>query len=100
MREWATEHAPLVDVELATAKLRDHTFKTAISDWPGAWRNWLRRDQESAESRKPGANKPQAESFRERDERRARERWEEITGRRSNAPIDITPSVPFLEIEQ
>lgn len=45
-----------------------------------------------------------AESFRERDERQARERWEQATGRtsaRTNV-IDITPSTPaqILEIEQ
>ena len=56
MREWAKENAPLVDVELATATFRDHTFKTAMTDWEGAWRNWLRKDQQFAEERRrPGA---------------------------------------------
>lgn len=41
--EWAVENHPHVDRDLETAKFRDHTFKTAISDWDGAWRNWIRR---------------------------------------------------------
>jgi hypothetical protein len=46
------------------------------------------------------ADKPptrQAESFRERDDRLARERYEEATGQRRKV-IDITPE--FLEIAQ
>lgn len=101
MRTWAAEHAPLVDLELATAKLRDHTFKTAITDWPGAWRNWLRKDQEFAESRQPKAaqHKPPAETFRERDERLAREKMAAfLPGIAARSPkdslhvIDVTPN--------
>jgi hypothetical protein len=40
--DWAAQEVPGVPIETETAKLRDHTFKTAISDWPGAWRNWMR----------------------------------------------------------
>lgn len=43
LRAWAAEKAPGVDFVLETEKFRDHTFANAISDWPGAWRNWLRR---------------------------------------------------------
>jgi hypothetical protein len=35
-----------VPLDTETAKLRDHTFKHTISDWPGAWRNWMRRAQQ------------------------------------------------------
>lgn len=42
LREWASQHCPSVDVELETAKFRDHEFAKARSDWPAAWRNWLR----------------------------------------------------------
>ncbi|MEY2688358.1 MAG: hypothetical protein RL375_2556 [Pseudomonadota bacterium] len=42
MRQWAAAEAPGVDVDRETAKLRDHTFAKARSDWPGTWRNWLR----------------------------------------------------------
>lgn len=51
MIDWAKREAPLVSIVKATAMFRDHTFKTAISDWPAAWRNWMRRDQTSAMER-------------------------------------------------
>lgn len=51
MRAWAKTNAPLVNVDDATATFRDHTFKTAMTDWLGAWRNWLRKDQTYAAER-------------------------------------------------
>ena len=48
MRSWAALECPGVDVSKATAKFSDHTFKTAMTDWPATWRNWLRSDQERA----------------------------------------------------
>ena len=57
MKAWAVGNAPLVDLANATASFRDHTFKHAITDWPGAWRNWLRKDQQFAADR-PGARRP------------------------------------------
>jgi uncharacterized protein YdaU (DUF1376 family) len=70
---WAASEAPGVPLETETAKLRDHTFKNAISDWPGAWRNWMRRAQENA-------RKPQGLTFRERDSEARAKRIEEMTG--------------------
>jgi uncharacterized protein YdaU (DUF1376 family) len=59
MREWAGTNAPAVNIDTATAAFRDHTFKTAISDWPGAWRNWLRREQQyAAERQRPAPGAP------------------------------------------
>lgn len=56
MREWAATNAPLVDLEAATATFRDHTFKTAMTDWAGAWRNWMRREQQyTTDRQRPGA---------------------------------------------
>lgn len=55
MRTWASLECPTVDADKATAKFRDHTFKTAMTDWAGAWRNWLRRDAESSFGRRPAA---------------------------------------------
>lgn len=46
LQQWARQNAPGVDIRAETAKLRDHTFKTPITDWPGAWRNWMRRAAE------------------------------------------------------
>lgn len=65
MREWAANSAQLVNIEEATAAFRDHTFKNAITDWPGAWRNWLRRDQQYlADKQKPAARRvPAADNF-------------------------------------
>lgn len=51
MRAWAAEHAPLVDVDAELAAMRDHTFATARSDWPGTLRNWLRKAQKDAQRR-------------------------------------------------
>lgn len=90
LREWAVENAPDVDPDKATAAFKDHTFKTAIVDWPGAWRNWLRRDQEFADSRKP--RRPAAgpgESFRERDARIASDRVSQLIGRAPSAFDDV-----------
>lgn len=53
---WVDEHCPGVDWRRETAKFRDHTFKTAISDWLGAWRNWMRK---AAEFAAPSKGEPQ-----------------------------------------
>lgn len=47
MRVWAAKDCPGVDLDRATAKFRDHAFKTARSDWVATWRNWLRTDFDS-----------------------------------------------------
>jgi hypothetical protein len=108
MRTWASLECPTVDADKATAKFRDHTFKNAMTDWAGAWRNWLRRDAESGPGfgRRPpaamtAANR-QAESFAERDARNTREAWERMTGRQW--PADelpgAKPAAPFtIDIE-
>lgn len=56
MQDWAVINAPLVNLDQTTATFRDHTFKTAITDWAGAWRNWMRREQQYTNDRqRPGA---------------------------------------------
>lgn len=70
---WAASEAPGVPLEVETAKLRDHTFKNAISDWPGAWRNWIRRAHKDAPARG-------AQTFRERDSEARAARVREMTG--------------------
>lgn len=69
MRTWAALECPTVNVAKATAKFCDHTFKTAMTDWNGAWRNWLRRD---AESSMPATGKQSEPGWR----RDARERMQ------------------------
>lgn len=47
--QWANEHVPGIPVaglQRETDKFRDHTFAHAITDWVGAWRNWMRRAAE------------------------------------------------------
>lgn len=48
--EWAEANHPAVDWRAELEKFRDHTFKTALTDWDGAFRNWIRR---AAENRRP-----------------------------------------------
>ena len=49
VRDWVAEKGLRVDVDAEFEKFRDHTFKTAITDWPGALRNWLRRAAEGGQ---------------------------------------------------
>jgi hypothetical protein len=61
MRAWAALEVPSVSLEQETDKFLDHTFKTAISDWPSAWRNWMRRALEFG-SRMNGSKQSALES--------------------------------------
>ena len=63
LADWAAEKAPHVDVIKATEKFRDHTFRNAISDWPGAWRNWLRKDQDESQSKRQSFGNKQADAI-------------------------------------
>lgn len=71
---WIDANAPGVDWQFETAKFRDHTFKTAISDWLGAWRNWMRRSLTDSRSR------VLAMTYKERDAANAAARVHEMTG--------------------
>jgi hypothetical protein len=42
LRAWAAGEVPGVNLRFETDKFRDHTYKTAMTDWAGAWRNWMR----------------------------------------------------------
>lgn len=42
LRDQMRSELPAVDLDAETAKFKDHTFPRAITDWPGAWRNWIR----------------------------------------------------------
>jgi hypothetical protein len=70
MREWVEREFPMVNAEAETEKFRDHTFKTAISDWTGAWRNWMRKAAEYAVKR-PTAVASEPAWAREKRERMA-----------------------------
>lgn len=49
LEEWVRVRAPLVDWQRETEKFRDWEFKTPRSDWPAAWRTWMRREQDERE---------------------------------------------------
>lgn len=68
LRQWAASSHPAVNLQAETEKLRDHTFKAAISDWRGAWRNWIRRADENAPKARgsPPAETAYQRSMRER----------------------------------
>lgn len=51
MREWALTEAPHADIRRETAVFLDYEFKSARTDWPAAWRNWMRRASKSAAER-------------------------------------------------
>jgi len=74
---WAAEKVPAVALSVETEKFRDYTFPRAISDWPGAWRNWMRKAAEMGSKstvvvRHPAVNKQLA---LEAENRRVGEEW-------------------------
>jgi hypothetical protein len=79
MRQWASVECPGVNVERETDRMRDHTFKTARSNWPGVWRNWMREAFDRLPNKRSGSAPQQ--SFAERDREAGMQRWEEMTGR-------------------
>lgn len=57
LRTWAQTHAPDVDVDRETERMRDWEFKTGRSDWPATWRTWMDRAQKELAER-PGRRRP------------------------------------------
>ena len=55
MVAWARAECPGVSISAETPKFRDHTFATAATDWPGRWRNWMRKAAEMAGQGNRGA---------------------------------------------
>jgi hypothetical protein len=78
-------------------KFRNHHAAkgSVMADWQAAWRTWVGNAVKFSSSHRSTGR--QAESFAERDERQARERWEEATGKRTRTVIDITPATELLE---
>ena len=85
--------APITD--LAILGIRREAVKAGIyledaltvcceRGWAGFKAEWYTKDASTP--------KAQSESFYEREQRVKRERWEEMTGRKSSAVIDVTPS--------
>lgn len=94
---WARREFPAVDVKLETEKLRDHTFKASITDWDGAWRNWIRRAGEHPFS---GGAPPQETAYQRSMRNRVTEFAPAVAARapgKSPEPLaevfDVTPRV-------
>jgi hypothetical protein len=62
VRQWARVEAPRADFSRELAKFKDHTFQRGHSDWPAAFRNWLRRASDDA------AKRPQSFMAEKKDE--------------------------------
>ena len=73
MQAWAATECPGVDVGIETATLRDHEFKTARKDWPGTWRNWMRKAFKDIQNRPAGR-----QSFAAQDQQRTEQRASEL----------------------
>jgi hypothetical protein len=68
---WAAEHAPLVDWKAQTDRMRDWEYKHTRTDWPAAWRTWMRKAQEAAvaEKQRNGAHGGSGETPYQRNQR-------------------------------
>jgi len=58
LKTWAATECPGLDLMRETAKFRDHTFKTAHSDWGAAWRNWMRKACEYTQPARASPSRP------------------------------------------
>jgi hypothetical protein len=61
MRTWAREKVPTVNIDSETERFSDYWrgvpgAKGVKSDWPGTWRNWMRRTQDDHSGRGPRAS--------------------------------------------
>lgn len=65
MVEWAAEKAPFADLLHETEKFKDWEFKDAKTDWPRAWRRWMRKASDDASKAPQARASPQ--SFRQQD---------------------------------
>lgn len=55
LKAWALLNCPDIDLQRELAAFKDWEFKSARTDWPAAWRNWMRKAQESAPSARAAA---------------------------------------------
>ena len=56
LQAWAKAEHPHVDLVKQTAAFRDHTFKTAHTDWAGTWRNWIRKADQYGQAKAGGTS--------------------------------------------
>lgn len=74
MRAWGTDHAPGVDLDYETDKFRDYWQaqsgqRGTKRDWPGTWRNWIRRAHENAQRFRPHSTHQPQQRMSTRDQR-------------------------------
>ena len=96
LRDWAKAKAPHADLQLETDKFRDHTFKNPITDWPGAWRNWMRNCVPAAAP--PPRGQPAEPDWR-REQRERTQQAAPYAVRQTRKPInpvdEVTDVLPF-----
>jgi len=76
--QWAKEARPDLYIPETAMRFSDYWHSVAgakgrKADWQATWRNWVRNEKATS---KPA----QQETFKERDARIGRERWEQMTG--------------------
>lgn len=74
LKAWAAEKVPGVDLEAETENMRDHEYRDAHSDWPAAWRKWMRTAFKSLPKQRSGAPPNRQTAIEERN-RAAGEEW-------------------------
>ena len=97
MAQWAQEKTPGISVSAETERFRDHTFGTARSDWPGTWRNWMRKAFES----RCGGAKTTAEPPEPAWRREQRERNEAFLGpaaAKRSQPATTTATAEVIDV--
>lgn len=88
---FAADKHPAVNCTAETDKFRDYTYRNVITDWSGAWRNWIRRADESAAVRHGPL------TFKERDAANAAARVSEFTGGHAVAKATTTRQNDVLQ---
>jgi hypothetical protein len=84
MRNAMRAECPHVDIDAETRLFRDHEFARARSDWPGTWRNWIRRAAKDAQPHRGGAPPPNGQ-HRQSATERGMATVAGLTGRRPTA---------------
>jgi hypothetical protein len=65
MRQWATENGITVDLQAETTTMLDHhrAKGNTMSDWPAAWRTWMRNSKRFQSTKPKNNGRRQAADF-------------------------------------
>lgn len=92
MRRWAAKEVPDIDIDRETDSFRDYTFATTCIDWPGRWRNWMRKASSHVGK---GSETAYQRSMRER----AAEMHPSIARKAPSAnPMDVLDGIAKLQL--